>query len=213
MSHREPSLLTQTHIQANVDLTTSGGSLVGPVPTASPDGPGPQGGGDTAEAGSLSRSRIAQRRQIVKTNPDGTDIRISESPPVSTKTGVTAQGGIAGGPDGSSSETKKRQTPQSSAETAGIPTASVTSETPLDPVGAATDNISQQQPAVNRGPEAFGEAVMRQLTGKPGVARTAATRRSGSAPCMPRRVWDRAQQRGTDAGGHRKRRALQFSND
>ena len=61
------------------------------------------------------------------------------------------------------------QQPQSSAETAGIPTASVTPEAPLDPVVATTNNIAQQQPFVKGEPESFSDIVMKQLTGESGT--------------------------------------------
>ena len=61
------------------------------------------------------------------------------------------------------------QQPQSSAETAGIPTASVTPEAPLDPVVATTNNIAQQQQIVKGEPESFSDIVMKQLTGESGI--------------------------------------------
>ncbi len=43
---------------------------MGPMPTPSPDGPGPQGGEDTAEAGTLPVPNIAQQQPIVKGEPE-----------------------------------------------------------------------------------------------------------------------------------------------
>ncbi len=57
-----------------------------------------------------------------------------------------------------SSGTKKGQSPQSSAETAGEPTASVTSKTPLELLGTAKNSIAHSSPTVNpNGVESYGE--------------------------------------------------------
>ena len=68
-----------------------------------------------------------------------------------------------------SGENNKRQQPQSSAIAAEESTASVTPEAPLDRIGAATNNIAQQQPFVKGKPESFSDIVMKQLTGESGT--------------------------------------------
>ena len=55
----------RTHQIVNVNLTTPEASLVGPAPTASPDGSGPQGRGSATESGLSSELTIAQPGPVV----------------------------------------------------------------------------------------------------------------------------------------------------